>query len=734
MTLLYCLAVFVGSCLLFLAEPMCAKMVLPLLGGTPAVWNTCMVFFQAGLLAGYAYAHYAPARLGLRLHALLHLGVLALVAFTLPIALPTDVPETWHPVAWLLVALTRAVGFPFLLVAAGAPLLQRWFAASLPAGRADPYFLYAASNLGSFAGLIAYPLLVEPGLTLADQARFWLAGYFLLLGLTALCFPRKTRQPEMVADVPPSSAPIAPPTSLWRQRLRWSVLALVPSSLMLSVTAYLTTDIAPVPLLWVIPIGLYLLTFVVAFSGRPLLPHAFVLHWAPMVVIVVVIVLLLEATDPLALVLGVHLFALFWLGLACHGELAQTRPPADRLTEFFLCLAIGGALGGMFNGLLAPLVFSRLTEYPLMLVLVAFLCGLPRAGRPSRADVAWAVALGLFTAALLLAIRARLINVDAGRTTVLAVFVAPLLLVYAGRERPWRFALGLSAILLASGLYEGVHGTPVHRERSYFGVHLVADRDDLRRLVNGVTVHGMQSLRPDEAAIPLTYYHPSGPIGELMKDLAGDKRLDRVGLIGLGAGSLAFYSRTGQHWTFFEIDPSVIHIARNPNLFTFLSGAAGAVDIVEGDGRLQLARSGERFGLLIVDAFGSDAIPVHLLTRQAMQVYLTHLEPDGILVFHISNRYLDLEPVLGNLTREMPSEALPKLCCYVRDDRSAKDQAPGVYASIWAVLARRKADLPAGLFAPGTHWRPARTRGDLRDWTDDFSNIWQVFSWKGLEE
>jgi SAM-dependent methyltransferase len=748
MALRFCLAIFSGSFLLFLIEPMCGKMVLPLLGGTPAVWNTCVVFFQAGLLAGYAYAHYVPRRLGLRTHAIVHLVLMALAALSLPVAFPDAVPASWPPVFWLLATLTWSIGLPFVLVSANTILLQRWFTHTPADGPRDPYFLYAASNLGSFAGLLSYPLLVEPALPLPGQAWFWFAGYLVLFVMTAVCFPwsigketadrvqgpgeRGEAKPPLPkrsdSKARPDPVPLTPHPFL--QRLRWLVLALVPSSLMLSVTTYLTTDIAPIPLLWVMPLGLYLLTFVLAFASHPVVPHTIVVRWAPLAVIVAVVVLLLEASDPLPFVLAVHLLVLFWLALACHGQLARERPVPRRLTEFYLCVAVGGVLGGMFNALLAPLLFSRLTEYPLMLVLAALSCRGAGAGWPTRVDWLWVLVLGGVTVGLVLLVQTRrLLPPSAGQLRVAAIFVVPLLAAYVSHARPWRFALGVSAILLASALYHGVHGTPVHRERSYFGVHLVADRGGLRSLVHGGTVHGMESLPLGAGALPLTYYHPSGPIGQAMQVLNGDPRLDRVGLVGLGAGSLAYYSQKGQKWTFYEIDPSVIRIAQDSRLFTFLRDAAGEIDIVAGDGRLVLERSEQQFGLLVLDAFGSDAIPLHLLTREALEVCRRRLRPDGILAFHISSKYLDLEPVLANLARK----AHPGLSCYIRDDRALPEQQlDGKFASVWVLLAPRPEDLPDALRT--YPWRPARARDDLREWTDNYSNIWQVFRWQEMPE
>jgi hypothetical protein len=327
MSLLYCLAILVSSALLFLVQPMCAKAVLPYLGGTPAVWNTCMVFFQAGLLAGYAYAHYLPGRFGPRRQAVLHIVALAAALALLPIAIPADGADVGHPVVWLLVVLTRTAAVPFVLVAASGPLLQRWHAA---AGARDPYYLYAASNVGSLAALLAYPVVVEPNLTLAEQGRLWLAGFVVLVGLTALCVPWRTAAPAVTIDADAKERPTR------RQQARWVLLAFIPSSLLLSVTSHLTTDLAPIPLLWVVPLAVYLLTFTFVFARRPIIPHAVVQRWVPLVAIMVALVLLTEATEPMPVVLGLHLLAFFWLALACHGELARTRPAAAFLTGFYL--------------------------------------------------------------------------------------------------------------------------------------------------------------------------------------------------------------------------------------------------------------------------------------------------------------------------------------------------------------------------------------------------------------
>lgn len=716
MTWRFSIAILLGSCLLFLVQPMCAKMLLPHLGGTPAVWTTCMVFFQAGLLAGYAYAHYLPKWIGLHIHAFLHVTGLVLTFLLLPIRFPDEVTSEWPPVLWLLMTLTVNVGLPFVLLAAGAPLLQQWFVCQTRASPRDPYFLYAASNLGSFVALGLFPFVLEPFVSLPELSECWRFGFLALAILTALCVP-------LGKHIPGGQG-----TSLLSLRLRgrWVVLAMIPSSLLLSVTTYATTDIAAIPLLWLVPMAIYLLTFILAFAGKPLIPRALLLRWMPLVVLVIVILLLCERPDPMLLVLALHLVAFFWLAMVCHGELARTRPEPADLTTFYLCLAIGGVLGGVFNAIVAPLVFSDLIEYPLMIVLACYFAH-ESSARPTRADALWTLALGGLTVLLVVVMQSKGFGVPPGPLGVAAMFGVPLLLSYTTQAVPTRFALCLAAVLLASWFYHGVHGPAAYRERSWFGIHRVTTIDGFTRLVHGNTVHGQQDQTRREE--PLVYYGKDGPAGDIFQSLADDPRMKQVGVVGLGAGSLAAYARAGQEWTFFEIDPSVVRIAENPKLFTFLHDARrrAHIDIDVGDARLRLKKSAQKFGLLVVDAFGSDAIPMHLLTREAMQIYLDHLERNGVLAFHISNRYVDLEPVLANLALD----AKPALACRINDRRKLPADADkeGVWVSAWVIVARQDADLEPILARPS--WQRARARLDLKAWTDDSSNLLRVFRFGG---
>src|SRR5579883_2188060 len=732
MVQLFGLTLLLSSALLFLVQPMIGRMILPLLGGSPAVWNTCMVFFQALLLGGYLYAHLLPSWLGERRHALLHVAFLLLPLVCLPIALPrvSAPPDQSSPVLWLLGLLLLSIGLPFFVVATSSPLLQRWFAGLGHASSSDPYYLYSASNLGSLAALLGYPLLVEPLLPLAAQGRLWMAGYIVFLLLAAgcaVCFWKSSAPVQIkngsTAPHPPAALPIS-----WKQSLRWLLLAFVPSSLMLSITTYLTTDIAAIPLLWVAPLALYLLTFVLAFARKEWIPYQLLARWMPVVVLVLVLVLLSEATEPLILLVLLHLLGLFWISLLCHTTLARERPPSEQLTEFYLWLSIGGMLGGMFNAFLAPLLFSTPAEYPLMLVLACLLRTAP-AQTFHLLDIVLPVGLGLLATALIFS--GLLFYVQPGPESVAWMFALPLVICYLFSQWPLRFGLGIGAILLAAVAYDGVYGRTLYRARSFFGIHRVTldPTGSFRLLVHGDTVHGQQSVDPGRAREPLSYYYRTGPIGQVFKALHGDERLRRVGVVGLGTGALACYAESGQNWTFYEIDPAVVAIARDSGQFTYLTGGPIKPAIVLGDARLKLARNRDRYGLLIIDAFNSDSIPTHLLTREALQIYRDHLSEDGILAFHISSRYFDLEGELANLA----AHAEPPLVCLLQNDLAVdpREKQLGKSPSRWVVMAQGREALAK--LIKQRKWHEARGRPDRAVWTDDYCNLLGVLKWEEEE-
>jgi spermidine synthase len=734
MVLLFAFTLFLSSSLLFVVQPMVAKMMLPLLGGTPAVWNTCMVFFQATLLAGYLYAHASTRWLRFQHQALLHIVMLVASFLVLPIVVArhnAEPPPTDMPILWLLRVLVMTVGVPFFLVSASGPLLQRWFTRTDHPLARDPYFLSVAGNIGSIAALLAYPALLEPTLRLAEQSSVWTVGYVGLVLLTGLCFFFVYRQSRVIAhsatsnDVETAAATLQPPT--WRQRGHWIVLAFVPSSLLLGVTTFLTTDVAAVPLLWIVPLVVYLLSFVLVFSRRTILPHLLVSRALPLWVLPLAWLIVFNAGLPVVVLGPIHLLAFFLAAMVCHGQLARRRPEGRYLTEFYLSMSLGGVLGGLFNALVAPLVFRSVLEYPLALVLACALYpGRLNVETPHarRLDLALPAIVGAMTLAVMYFAGAADAKVSA--TLVLALMI-PSVLCFSFSARPVRFALGVGALMLAGGGYVAAQEQITHRGRSFFGVHRVFDVPERhqRYLVHGGIVHGVQHLEPAKRREPSAYYHKAGPIGQVFAELRHPAP-NRVAVIGLGIGGLAAYSERGERWTFFEIDPAIAELARDTRQFTFLADSPADLRIVLGDARIALTKEPDRaYDMLILDAFSSDAIPVHLLTREALQLYLRTLDESGLLAFHISNRYLQLAPLVAELARDAG------LTCLVRYDKQMGPDAiaQGRVPSQWAVLARSPETLRP--LIQDARWKSVDPGAGAVAWTDDFSNPLSVMRWFG---
>ncbi len=712
---------FLSAASLFCVQPMVARMLLPLLGGAPAVWNACMVFFQALLLAGYLYAHASLRWLGERRQPLLHLVMLVAPLPFLPLAVEAGAVRAWagdpNPIMPLLALLLATVGAPFFVLSASAPLLQRWFF-SLGAPRAhDPYFLYAASNAGSMLALLAYPVVLEPLVGLRRQGDLWALGYLAFVVVMGGCALFTA-----VRGVPSAEFAEPAPPLAWRRRLRWLVLAFVPSSLLLGVTTHVSTDVAAMPLFWVVPLAAYLGTFILVFARRPPVSHALMIRLLPFLATVTAVVLVSDIADPLWAMVGIHLLTFACAAMVCHGELARDRPHPAHLTEFYLWLALGGVLGGLFNSLVAPLVFAGVAEYPLALVL-ALLC---RSG-PGGRNVVVPLALGAATAAGVLLARAAGLPPRLGPLLVALPFFANYVL---GARRPARFALGLGAILLAATLHPGRLGETLAQTRNFFGV-LKVTRDpggEFVQIVHGRTVHGRQSTRPEHRRVPLAYYHPSGPAGDVFATVAERAPAARIAIIGLGAGALAAYARPGESWTFYEINPAVVEVATDPRIFTFLADSFAdrrAYALVLGDARLRLTEaSAEHYDLLVLDAFSSDAIPAHLLTREAVALYESKLRPRGVIAAHVSNRFLDLTPVLAAIAEANG------LAAFVRNDRAVPPDllAAGKTPSTWIALVRDPRD-GAVLARRDPAWTPLGPRPGSRVWTDDHSNLLGALNW-----
>ncbi|MCC6676769.1 MAG: fused MFS/spermidine synthase [Phycisphaerales bacterium] len=774
-------AIFLSAALLFLVQPMVAKMILPMLGGSPAVWNTCMVFFQALLLAGYFYSHLLSRVRSVRAQALIH----GLVLLSAAIALPLGMPSGWtpptedNPIPWLLKLLALTAGLPYFAVSTTGPLLQRWFSRTSHRHASDPYFLYAASNAGSILGLLAYPFIIEPTVALSKQGWLWTFGYILFGAGVAACAWKTATKPATKPGTEPTAAesrarPAQPERPItWRDRLLWIALAAVPSSLMLGATSHVTTDVASAPLLWVIPLTLYLLTFILAFSSRVKVSAAQLSRFVPLIIITLGVFFLMRGRNLLGLQILVHFGSFFVLAWMCHARLAAARPGVAGLTEYYLWLAVGGVAGGTFNALIAPVTFDTFLEYPIAVVAALLLRPAPaqsrRAGRakaatsaprrdagpaaaPPAESSAWTKArnwvfgpvLGpLLVASLLYGVPDYLFRTPAASDAVeqfcaqwkidprtgikLLIILPPTLLTFLMSQRRWTFAIAFAVLMSTVQLWTGwMDGIRIHTERTFFGIYDVFRRPDgaFHTLRHGTTTHGVQCTVDDHRFRPLSYYFPTGPIGALFDVFYDDPKFDQCAFVGLGAGTLAAYGKAGREMTFFEIDPAVVKIAQNPKLFTYLQDSdSKPVRIVVGDARQMLAREADgRYGLIVLDAFSSDAIPVHLMTKEAFEMYLRKLRPDGIIAVHISNRYFDLSHVLGALGRELNLVGYGKF-----DKPSPEEERMGKTASEWVMIARRMEDL--GDLNRNRDWSTMRYRPGDPLWTDDFSNVLSVLDW-----
>ena len=732
MTRLFGTTIFLSALLLFSVQPMVGKMVLPRFGGTPGVWNTCMVVYQALLLAGYAYSHFSCKWLGVQKQLLLHLAVLVIPLFALPIAFSQNVvaSSSINPTGWLLVQLLAVVGLPFFSVATTSPLIQSWLHQSRFRNADDPYYLYAIGNAGSLLALLGYPLLVEPYLPLAQQSVVWSALYFILVILITTCGLSVWRSSQRTGDVveeQKSNAEERREVITAGQRLRWLALALVPSSLMIGVTTHITTDIASIPLLWVLPLALYLLTFVLTFSRRTVIPHRWMIRLFHYIVLPLAFLVLAKFFHKEWLVILVHLTGFFVIAMVCHGELAHSRPDASNLTEFYLWVSFGGVLGGCINAIFAPMLFNSIAEYPLMLVFACLLAPSLQTSSGNRriafGDLGWpclVAAMAAFLAWLMSTVRLGKeleVGIQIGVPAVMCLFF---------KNRPIRFTMGVVVILLASAHYaHGRQGQKVYAARGFFGVNRVTidPRGQYHQLLNGRTFHGVQKMFPEPSNEPLSYYHRTGPLGDVFASLNDDQER-AIAVIGLGIGATASYVKPGQKVTFFEINPDVRDIAQNDSLFTHLRDCRGTYEIVIGDARIQLEQLKDRsFDILVIDAFSSDSIPAHLISIEAVQLYLQRLSEDGVLVVHISNKFLRLEPLLAQLAKQLDLVGISRRDP-VYDD---SEHVWGKSSSHYVVLARRESDLRS--LTERADWERLKADSDIKVWTDDYSNLLSLFVW-----
>ncbi len=690
----FALTIFLAAFLLFLIQPLMGKYILPWFGGAPAVWSSAMLFFQTLLLAGYAYSHGLAERRSLREQGRIHLALLALALIVLLLCsfawqTPITPGAEWQPrpgdspILRILAILAASVGLPYLTLATTGPLLQAWFSWVLP-GR-SPYRLYALSNLGSLLALVSYPFLVEPLLTVQAQARLWSAGFLLFALNCGYIARRLARLPRARADATTHTTG-AGGALRFSRRLLWLLLPACASLLLLAATNQMTQDIAVIPFLWVLPLALYLISFILCFAGSRWYSRGYV---AGLVLLSFAYcwVLIERSTLHILFQLAVDALLLFCACMVCHGEMARLRPGPERLTAFYLTISLGGALGGVFVNLIAPLVFNNFWEFPLGLVLC------------------WLLLFAVLGSERSLFRRSR-----------------------KGRLSNWAMAATLAAVSTVSLLYVRTYNRrTLYTERNFYGVLWVIERpvegtgESVYELGHGAIMHGVQYTSAERRREPTGYYGEESGGGLALRHFPRDEDGLRVGLIGLGAGTLAAYGQPGDVFRFYEINPAVIRLAEGEGgYFTYLADCPARVEIVPGDGRLSLERElaaagPQRYDVLVLDAFSSDSIPVHLLTRESFALYLAHLAPDGVLAVHISNRHLNLQPVVARLAAHFDLQA-------ALIDSSGDGKA--ISNATWALLTRNTAFLEQPEIA--ARRRPLAENPRLRLWTDDYSNLFQI--------
>ncbi|MCB9594152.1 MAG: fused MFS/spermidine synthase [Sandaracinaceae bacterium] len=701
---IYASTILGSALLLFAVQPMVGKALLPRLGGVPGAWTACLLFFQAALLVGYGYV-WAGVRAPFRVRVAAHVALLAVGALLV-------VPFGWldgvgglssaeSPVAYALAYLGANVGLAFALLSATTPLLSSWYAAS---GGGRPYFLYAASNAGSLGALVAYPVLVEPWMDLDTQALVFRVGFgaiaiaIAVAGAMAIGAGADTVRPARSDE-----------RLTWRRRAKWAGLAFIPTTLLAGSTSYVSTDLAPLPLIWVLPLAIYLASFIVAFGERFRAPPPLLGRAACLVAVVLVFVTTSHANEPVWLLGTMHLLFLGAGSWIAHRRLAEDAPHPDHLPEFYVWIAAGGVLGTLVTAVVAPLVLPDLWEYP---AAIAFACmargkgGIVQDDRPWKQDVPHVLAVAAIAAGLRLTVP--LLGVEDPQIVGLISFVPAAFYSYRWMPLRRRYTLCLLALVLAAGLTQE-RGDRRLTDRSFFGVVRVVDAGEERHLLHGTTLHGTQRLDQRDRCEPMAYYVPQGPLGAVFRAHRAAGRHGRSVAIGLGTGAVACYAAPDEPWRIIEINPDVIEIASDPRWFTYLSNSPGDVDVTLGDGRIGLTEERDAsLSLIVVDAFNSDSVPVHLLTREAIRLYLEKLEPGGWVVLHLSNRVLDLPRVVADVVAAEGVHAV------LADDENAT----------YAVVAR-DAEALAPLAPP--YWQPLAHGVAARAWTDSFSSLTSAF-------
>lgn len=727
--LLFAGTLFISATLMFVLQPMFGKILLPLLGGSPAVWNTCMVFYQTVLFLGYLYAHFLSSKFNPHRQIQIHAVLIVISMIALPIALPENSfpPTDSDPTLWIMWTLVLAIGLPFFVVSTTSPLLQKWFSGVGHHTSEDPYYLYAASNAGSMIALLSYPFLLEPNIGLVEQKLFWSFGFGFLCLLIIACSFVLWRNQQATTDK--SSAEIESEEDLpLSTQLHWFALAFVPSSLLLGLTNFISTDVASVPLLWIIPLTLYLLTYIFVFSKWADKIHPIMVWLQPVVLLPFIAYSFVDpGAIPYWLNIIIHLTAFFLAVMVCHGELAKNRPHTKHLTHFYLIMSFAGMLGGMFNTFVAPFIFNAVYEYPIMIVAALLLRPGLRTQKLGLQELfpvlLLCIGLGIYFFSDKLSQ-----ELVYGATNGLILLAG---LIYAFRSRPVTLALLTGVILFFTLGIQNLISNVLFQERSFFGVLSVRESvlmnenkhpEKYHELYHGTTKHGAQRLAAHLQTTPLTYFSRQGPMGQLFKAYDNQNNNWEIGVVGLGAGALACYAKDNQHWVQYEIDPLVINTAKNTDYFTYLKRCSKNTTFSVGDARLSLNKEvDQKFDLLMLDAFSSDSIPMHLLTREAMELYFTKLKPNGILAFHITNRHLELKKVISDHVKYL------KLSALIQEFKPKQD-LPLVFATDWVVMAKQAEVLEPLRKSQSGHWQKLPLYFGVKPWTDDFTNIIEI--WK----
>lgn len=718
----YAITIFLSAALLFSVQPLFAKLVLPYLGGAPSVWSVALVFFQAALLAGYLYAHllthYLPGRKSVVVHALVMIA--ATVALPLGIATGWGKPPAEAETVWLIGLFTVSIGLPFFALSANAPLLQAWFARTGHPSAGDPYFLYAASNIGSFLALLSYPLLIEPMTRLGQQTRVWSWLFYLLILAIVLCGLLLVRSRDAKPATRSHTGLTSAPT--WRDALIWIALAAVPSGLMVAVTAHISTDIAAAPLLWVIPLALYLLSFVIVFQRNPFIPHSFFVKVQPIFIALLIATFALDHGLRIYNVLLIHIAAFFVMAMVCHGELARRRPAAQYLTAFYLCMSAGGVIGGLFAGILAPRIFNWVAEYPLLIV-AAVLCrpGLVLKDDPETQRF-WLIASAVLIA---FAVPRFVFGYQFDHIAYGGVVIVLLAIAYVLAHDTLRYAAVIALIFMFVRIYDN-EAAARYTVRSFFGVHKITEsaNGQYRVLLHGTTIHGAQRVRDEKGQpittrpVPITYYSEGSGISQAIRAVRERKKGPiRIAAIGLGTGSIACLTEPNDTLNYYEIDRAVVRYTRDEKIFTFLDRCKPDAQIVLGDARLTLQDAPDgQYDIIIVDAFTSDAIPVHLLTKEAMAIYLAKIGKGGLVTIHISNRHLELASVVAGISAA--NGAVMRVNS--GDSTFANSDESYQYSQTVTITARSEDDL---VNLNKEVWEPQPLDPRQWVWTDDYSNI-----------